>query len=299
MTQVMNGARVATEARRPVSRRILTGLTLAALAAGSVVGSNAFAIRDRLLGTALPDPVAPATSREAGQSTPDSVEPLTLRSAPWWQIVTTFEGTGSTISKPFTIDHRAVDWRVTSSCSDGHLLVTSPTEARPLVDAKCPGGVGYSNRKGSTRLAVRADGPWTIEVAQRIDTPLVEPPMPAMRAAGAKALATGSFYKVDRVGAGKVTIYQEADGGYSVRLEDFWVTPKSSLQLRLSTAERPRSTKEYLSRESQMLAVIDVTAGSMNYVPPVGVDPGDFQSVVIWSPLDNHVYAAATLEAVS
>ena len=144
-----------------------------------------------------------------------------------------------------------------------------------------------------------ADGPWTIEVAQRIDTPLVEPPLRGMRAAGAKALATGSFYKVARVGAGKVTIYEEADGGYSVRLEDFWVTPKSSLQLRLSTAERPRSTKDYLDGESQILAVMDVTAGSMNYVPPVGVDPDGFQSVVIWSPLDKQIYAAATLEAVS
>ncbi|HUP70082.1 MAG TPA: hypothetical protein VM142_09750 [Acidimicrobiales bacterium] len=293
----MDGAGAAAESRRPVSRPILTGLTLAALAAGSIVGSNAFAIRDRLLGTALPDPVAPATSREAGQRT--SGERLTLRSAPWWQIVTTLEGTGSTMSKPFTIDHRAVDWRVTSSCDNGHLVVASPGEARPLVDSECPKSVGHSNRKGSTRLEVSADGAWTIEVAQRMDIPLVEPPRPAMTASGAKALATGSFYKVDRVGAGEVTIYEEPDGGYSVRLEDFWVTPKSSLQLRLSTAERPRSTKEYLSGDSQILSVMDVTAGSINYVPPVGVDPVEFRSVVIWSPLDNHVYAAATLEAVA
>lgn len=297
MSQATNGAGAAIEARRPVSRRILTGLSLAVLAAGSIVGSNAFAIRDRMLGTALPDPVAPATSREAGQST--SLERLALRSAPWWQIVTILEGTGTTMSKSFTVDHRAIDWRVTASCNNGQLVVTPSGEARPLVDAECPNGVGHSNRKGSTRLEVIADGAWTIEVAQRIDIPLVEPLLPAMTAAGAKTLATGYFYKVDRVGAGKVTIYEQADDGYSVRLEDFWVTPKSSLQLRLSTVERPRSTREYLSGESQILAVVDVTAGSMNYVPPVGVDPVKFRSVVIWSPLDNSVYAAATLEAVS
>lgn len=282
-----------------MSRRVLTSLTLAALAAGAVVGSNAFAIRDRLLGTALPDPVVPATSRDAGQSTTGSVERLTLRSSPWWQIVTTLEGTGSTTSKPFTIDRRAVDWRVTSSCDAGHLVVRSQGGTRPLVDAECPQGVGNSDRTGSTHLEVIADGRWSLEVAQRIELPLVEPLLPEMTATGATAVAAGSFYKVDRVGAGTVTIYEQADGRYSVRLEDFWVNPKSSLQLRLSAAESPLTTKEYLGAPSQLLASMDVTAGSLNYLPPGGVDPPAFRSVVVWSPLDNHVYAAARLEPLA
>lgn len=284
---------------RPMSRLALTWLTLAVLAGGSAVASNAFAIRDRLLGTALPDPVAPVNNRDAAQATPDSAERLTLRSAPWWQKVTTLQGTGRTTSKPFTIDRGAVDWRVTSSCDAGHLVVRSPAETRPLIDADCPRAVGHSNRRGTTRLEVSADGPWSLEVAQRIDTPLVEPPLTEMTAPDAKVVAAGSFYKVDRVGAGNVTIYEDADGGYSVRLEDFWVTPKSALQLRLSTAESPRSTREYLDGQSQILATMDVTAGSLNYLPPGGVDPPRFRSVVIWSPLDNHVYAAASLEPVS
>ena len=290
-------ATVAPESAPPqsMSRRILTWLTLAALAAGAVVGSNAFAIRDRLLGTALPDPLRPATSRDAAQSTA-SVERMALRSAPWWQVVTTLEGSGSTTSKPFTIDGEAVDWRVTSSCDGGRLVVRSPEEARPLVDAECPQGVGYSDRTGSTRLDVSADGRWSLEVAQRIEIPLVEPPLPEMTAPGASAVGAGSFYKVDRVGAGTVTIYEQADGRYSVRLEDFWVTPKSSLQLRLSAAASPVTTKDYLGAPSQLLAAMDVTAGSLNYSPPGGVDPADFRSVVVWSPLDNHVYAAARLE---
>lgn len=281
------------------SRPFLTWMALTALAAGAVIASNAFSVRDRLLGTALPDPVVPATSRSADQPARAAVERTTLRSAPWWQVVATLEGTGPTTSEPFTIDRRAVDWRVTSSCAAGRLVVRAPHVPRPLLDAECPQGVGHSDRKGSTRLEVSADGPWSLEIAQRIDTPLVEPPLPAMTAPGAAVLATGSFYKVDRVGAGRVTIYEQADGRLAVRLEDFWVTPKSSLQLRLSTAESPRTTREYLAGDSQLLATIDVTAGSLNYFPPGGVDPGQFGSVVVWSPSDNHVYAAAPLEPLT
>ena len=300
MSQTTNGAMApsAVPPRRG-SRLFLTWLALTALAAGAVLGSNAFSVRDRLLGTALPDPVIPATSRSADQSAQTELERTTLRSAPWWQVVTTLEGTGPTTSEPFTIDRRAVDWRVTSSCTAGHLVVRSPDVSRPLLDAKCPQGVGHSDRKGSTHLEVTADGPWSLEIAQRVDTPLVEPPLPAMTAPGATVVATGSFYKVDRVGAGKVTIYEQADGRFAVRLEDFWVTPKSSLQLRLSAAESPKTTKEYLASDSQLLATVDVTAGSLNYLPPGGVDPAEFRSVVVWSPLDNHVYAAAPLDPLT
>lgn len=283
----------------PPTRRsapLLTWMALTALASGAVIASNAFSVRDRLLGTALPDPVVPATSRSADQPARAAVDRTTLRSAPWWQVVTTLEGTGPTTSEPFTIDPRAVDWRVTSSCAAGHLVVRSPHVPRPLLDAECPHGVGHSDRKGSTRLEVSADGPWSLEVAQRIDTPLLEPLLPAMAAPGTRVVASGDFYKVDRVGAGRVTIYEQADGRLAVRLEDFWVTPRSSLQLRLSTAGSPRTTREYLAGESQLLATMDVTAGSLNYLPPGGVDPPGFRSVVVWSPSDNHVYAAASLE---
>lgn len=280
-----------------MGRRILRGLVLVILVAGGVVGSNAFSIRDRLLGSALPAPVVPATSRDAVRSTATSPpERMAVRSAGWWQTVTVLTGTGSSTSVPFTIDPAASDWQVTWSCDAGHILVRAPGQRQAVVDANCPQGVGHGDRGGPTRLEVTADGPWRLEVAQRIDTPLVEPPAPAMTAPGATTVATGSFYKVDKVGAGKVAIYEQADGRYSVRLEHFWVNPKTSLQLRLSTAESPKTSKEYLSARSELLAVLDVTAGSVNYSAPVGAEPAGFRSVVIWSPSDNSVYAAARLE---
>lgn len=279
-------------------RRLLTWSALLAMAVAAVVGSNVFSLRDRLLGSALPDQVVPAASRVVGDSRAEaSPDRTALRSSPWWQTVIDLEGTGNTTSAGFTIDARATDWRVTWSCTAGHLRVQVPGDPLALVDADCPQGVGHSERRGLTRLEVTAGGPWRVEVAQRIDTPLVEPPLPAMTAPGTTVLATGSFYKVDKVGAGSLSLYGQADGGYSVRLDDFWVNPGSSLQLRLSTAEEPRSSQDYLNSESQLLSTLDVTAGSLNYTAPVGVDPDGFRSVVVWSPSDNSVYAAARLEA--
>lgn len=281
---------------RPVSK----WLAVVVLAVAAVVGSNTFSIRDRLLGSALPDPVAPATSRVTGdRAASGHPERTSLRSAQWWQTVTTMEGTGSAPSVPFSIDAQASEWRVTWSCAAGHLQVREPGRSQPLVDAPCPQGVGHANRTGATSLEVTADGPWRLEVAQRIDTPLVEPPLAAMTAPGTKVVGTGSLYKVDKVGAGRVTIYDQADGRSTVRLDDFWVTPSTSLQLRLSTAASPQTTRDYLSSESQLLSVLDVTAGSLNYTAPAGVDPPGFRSVVIWNPSENSVYAAARLEQAS
>lgn len=56
-----------------------------------------------------------------------------------------------------------------------------------------------------------------------------------MTAPGAATVATGSFYNIDRTGTGNVTIYRQADGRYSLRLDDFFVSPNSDLEIRLST----------------------------------------------------------------
>lgn len=278
-------------------RPVLSWLAVVMLAVAALIGSNAFSIRDRVLGSAVPDPVAPATSRVAGhRGAGDQPDRTSLRSAPWWQTVTTAEGSGGDSSTSFSIDPRASEWRVTWSCTVGRFQVRQRGRSLPLVDAPCPQGVGHENRTGASSLEVTADGPWHLDVAQRVDTPLVEPPLPAMSAPDSKIVGTGTFSKVDRVGAGRVTIYDQADGRYTVRLDDFWVTPNTSLQLRLSGAQSPQTTRDYLGSGSQLLSVLDVTAGSLNYVAPAGVDPPEFRSVVIWNPSENSLYAAASLE---
>ncbi len=280
------------------ARQITSWAAVAVLAAAAVVGSNVSGIRDSLFGTALPSPEVPATSRNAN-GPPSAPRPhrSALRSTPWWQTVAELDGTGTLTSEPLTIDARAIDWRVTWSCRTGHLQVRAPGVARPVVDADCPEGVGFGSGAGPTSFEVTAEGPWHLEVAQRIELPLIEPLPTSMTAEGASVVAAGSFHKVDRVGVGRLRIFEQAGAGLSVRLDDFWVTPKAALQLRLSTSESPESSEDYLRSDSQLLAVLDVTAGSLNYkVPSGGAGPEDFRSVVIWSPLEKSVYAAARLE---
>ncbi len=282
-------------------RQVLTWLSVIALVGSAVVSSNLFAIRERLFGSALPMAVPVATSREAGPSSGNTdAGRSALRSTPWWQQIVALEGSGTTTSAPLTIDRGAIQWRMAGTCGSGRLVVRVPGRATPLLDAACPdGATGFDDRSGATSLEVTSDGPWRLVVAQRIDLPLVEPPLPAMTAAGTRAIATGTFSKIDRTGAGVVTLFDQADGRYAVRLEDFFVSPSSQLQLRLSTLESPRTTEEYLGARSQLLALLDVTAGSLNYTAPVGVDPSDFRSLVIFDPSANSAYAAATLEPVT
>jgi len=65
--------------------------------------------------------------------------------------------------------------------------------------------------------------------------------------------------------------------------------------LRLSTHSAPRSTRDYTSARSKLVSFLDVTAGSLNFSVPAGVDPTRFRSVVIWCAATAQVYAAAKL----
>ncbi len=282
------------------ARRGLTSLALLALIASAVLGGNLFGFRERLLGSATPEPRPPAVSRDAdGVAVPSAttIEPLqtVLRSQPWWQRMATLEGVGDRGPTPITIDDGAIQWRVRWSCEVGQLRVGSAA-SKPLVDAACPGeGEGYGIDTGPAGLAVDADGPWRLEIEQQLDVPLVEAPTPAMGDPSTEVAATGSFYRMDQSGTGTVTIFRLADGSHALRLDDFFVTPNVDLEIHLSPLEAPRTTADFLSAPSAEVAPLDVTAGSMNFVVPPEVDPAQYRSVVIWCPLIDSAYAAATL----
>ena len=283
-------------ARRSTVRTVVAWMAVAVLVGAAVISSNFRGARDLIWDPAVPDEVRPATSRVASDADATTAKPVAQRSAPWWQTVTFADGAQGSTTIPITIDRRAIDWRVTWSCSSGHFQIRSTGQARSIVDADCPEGMGFSPVTGPAELEVTADGPWSVEIAQRINLPLVEPPLPVMTAPDAKVAATGTFRRAERTGVGTVTIY-ETDRGYSVRLDDFWVNPRSALQLRLSGAASPDTAAQYLAAESQLLASLDVTAGSLNYESPTGVDVVGFPSVVVWSPLDKTVYATAYLSS--
>lgn len=280
-------------------RRVLTWLGVIALVVSAVLGSNLFSVRDKLFGSAVPEPARPAANRNAFTPIHNTARVETsLRSNPWWQNLTSLHGTSTVRSLKLTIGAGAIQWRVKTSCRSGRLLVRVAGQPEPLVDTACSkDAVGSSQKTGAKRIDVQADGPWRLEVSQQIDAPLVEPPLRTMTASGARQTATGSFYKIDQTGTGKVTVYRQADGRYSMRLNRFFVTPNADLELRLSPRKAPRSSKQFLSAPSRRVGRMDVTAGSFNYAVPAGIDPSRYQSLVIWCAATRSAYAAARLEA--
>lgn len=272
------------------------GLVLVVLSA--IVGSNVSGIRDRLLGSVTPEPTTVVAARVAGAAaTTTTVAPTRLRSQPWWQQVGTLQGDGSTVAAPLTIDGGAVQWRVRSTCESGRLVVRDPRRSKPLLDEACPGSAeGYATTTGPVQLDVNASGPWEARVEQQVDVPLVEPPLASMTAPGASVVATGELYRIDQSATGAVALYRQADGSHALRLEDFFVSPNTLLEVRLSPLPAPATTEEFLREPSELVMPLDVTTGSLNAVLPPDVDPADYGSVVIWCPTVTSAYGAATLE---
>jgi hypothetical protein len=284
---------------RPGPVLAVVGVLLAALLGGNFLGW-----RDSLIGSPTAAPVAVASGREAADggatATTAPAAPAArsvLRSQPWWQGVTTLQGTGSTTTAPFTIDPGAIQFRATWQCQTGHLSVVSGNRPKPFVDSSCPGtDVGYSVDKGAVTLKVTADGPWQLRIDQQIDVPLNEPPLPAMTAPGAAVVAKGDFYRVDQVGQGTATIYRLPSGTYALRLDNFFVTPNSDLEVRLSPLDAPKSTEQFANGPtSALVKALDVTAGALNFEIPPEVNVRQYRSVVLWCEVQHSAYAAASL----
>ncbi|MDQ6803965.1 MAG: DM13 domain-containing protein [Actinomycetota bacterium] len=294
------GSEAPQAAGRGWARGVLGWLGLAVVIVGAVVSSNLFSVRDDLFGSAVPKPALPVGSRDAFSVTPKGASaPTALRSAPWWQVVTTLAGTGSMTSSSFTIGGGASQWRVRASCPSGHLLVRVVGQSKALLDTACPShATGYATQTGATRVEVTSGGPWRLEVAQEINVPLVEPPLPAMTSSGTSKVAVGSFYNVDQSATGHLTFYRGADGRFFLRLDHFFVSPNTDLQLLLSALKAPHSSSVVAGGSLKLVATMDVTAGSLNYVVPAGVDPTRFKSLVVWCPATSSAYAAASLVAV-
>jgi hypothetical protein len=288
----------------PSRQRMLSVLGLVAVVASALVGGNFLGLRETLWGSESPHARPAAASRDAaGQASggaPATTAPprdsTVLRSQPWWQGITKLEGRGSMTATPFTVSQDALQWRAKWTCETGRLVVRAPGQARPIIDAPCAGGeTGYGLRKGAVALEVTADGPWTLTVDQQLDLPLNEPPLPVMSAPDTKMILTGSLYRIDQVGTGTLNVYQTADGRYLLRLDSFFVTANVDLELRLSPLEAPRSTEQYMSSPSAFAAPLDVTTGSLNFTLPADVNPARYRSIVVWCPIVDSAYAAATL----
>jgi hypothetical protein len=282
-----------------VVRRAGSGVGVAVLAASLVVGTDLFGTREALFGSATPEARPAASSRVDAFAPVDTSAPVktVLRSQPWWQQVARFDSTAQQGEPTFRIRDGAIQWRVRWNCTQGRFVVRSRSGSEPLIDAPCDGaGTATSTKQVTDELQIDAAGTWTARVEQQVDVPLIEAPLAAMSAPGARSILRGSFYRIDQVGRGRLMIYRLASGRHALRLSDFYVTANVDLEIRRSPLSRPRTTREYRSAPSRFAAPLNTTAGSMNFMLPAGVEPTRYRSVVIWCPTITSAYAAATLQ---
>ena len=243
---------------------------------------------------------APSTTSatSAGSAAPTSGPPPTgARSAPRWETVTTFKGTGATTSAPFEILPWAIQWRARWSCQAGSLEITTdppPRKPRALVSGACPGpGEGFAIHTGPIRLAVAASGPWEVTVDQQIDTALEEPPLPGMD--GDHLLGEGTFTPIEMRGAGTARLYQLPDGRAAVRFEGFETSSNTDLFVWLSEAADPRTSKDAVAAARVEIGNLKSTMGSQNYVVPPNLAVDKVRSIVIWCAPVSIAYTAAPL----
>jgi len=257
-----------------------------------VVGSGAFGLRDDLFGSATPPPRAPATGFVAVAQAPKA-KPTVLRSQPWWQQVATARGSGDG-QRELELDRSAIQWRVRWNCRAGAIAITGGGQS--LARASCPrSGSALSTDAAVRSLSVRASGSWTLKVDQQIDLPLERPPLATMTSG--RRVASGRLYGIDQKATGTATFYRLPSGRLALRLASFYVTPNVDLELRLSARKAPKTTREYRSADSALVAPLPITAGSLNFMVPLGVTLAGFRSLVVWCPPAKSAYGAVTLAA--
>jgi hypothetical protein len=245
---------------------------------------------------------------EAGERGEDAFSlvqkrPQTVRApakaAPRWERVARLAGRGERTVR-LDVARGAIQWRTGWRCSDGRIAL-SVTPPPPAGDSnhegRCPGpGEASWIQTGALRLAVAATGRWSAVVEQQVDTPLHEPPLPAMGSPRARVLARGRFYGIERTGEGAALLYRLPTGRLALRLEGFRTTPSDGLFVWVSEGRRPRTTKETFRPRHVELRELKSTLGDQNYELPRSINAGAIRSVVIWCEPVRIAYAAAALQ---
>ncbi len=274
---------------RPMALALLALALIAAGCSGASEPRRASSPAVRASGP--PVTASPTTAPPAGDS---------RRSQPYWTPVVALKGSGDTTTEAFTIVPNALQWRIFFRCERGPFTAMPVKDSgqplkRPMADgAGCEQeGKGFAVETGRFTLKITTPGTWDVRIEQQVDTPLVEPPAPGLE--GAEVLGRTTFYGVDRQGEGTATLYKMPDGSQLIRLEDFFVTLNSDLEIRMSPLPAPKTTDEIARSGFTNVAPLKATVGSMNYPVPPGVDLTKFRSIIIWCEITYNAYAAAAL----
>lgn len=225
---------------------------------------------------------------------------LTIQpAAPRWERVTTLEGTGEKTTS-LRISMRARRWRVRWHCTTGVIELSvrpRPAAGRARRQRRCQrSGTTTWIQGGAVRLSVAARGHWGAVIDQQLDTPLREPPLRAMRAPGARLLASGHFYPIEAPGIGTASLYQLPSDRLALRFTDLRTSAYPELVVWISRTPRPKTTQQVASTPHIQLAALKSTRGSQNYLLPKNVDREAVGSVVIWWTPVKMAYTAAALQ---
>jgi len=224
----------------------------------------------------------------------------TDRAAPRWEKAATLSGSGPA-TRPFTVARGSIQWRARWQCKTGRLVLSTiaPAGARPLTDSACPRkGTSGGDRTGPLKLGVKASGPWQVAIEQQVDTALHEPPLPALRSARTRPLATGRFYSIERAGRGKASLYRLPKGRLALRLDGgFATSANTDLFVWLSSAARPRNTVQAGKAKHTVLTALKSTLGEQNYLLPKKIKAKSIRSIVIWCQPVQIAYTAAALRS--
>ena len=222
----------------------------------------------------------------------------TNEASPRWEQIAALTGSGNA-TKPVQVAGGALRWRTRARCPSGQLTVTvsPPPRSGPARAAQpCSGNKDAMwSGTGPQRLNVQAAGRWRLVVEQEVTTALREPPLPAMRAKGARVIGRGNFYRLERRGRGSALLYRLADGRLALRMRGFATEPNTDLFVWLSEAARPKNTEQSFKAKHIVLSGLKSTLGDQNYLLPRGVDASRVRSIVVWCVPVQIAYTAASL----
>ena len=116
-----------------------------------------------------------------------------------------------------------------------------------------------------------------------------------MRSGQARELAHGRFRPIESKAGGSAMIYRLPDGRLALRLQRFRTEPNPDLDVWLSDAKDPTTSREIFRAEHRTVRSLKATLGDQNYRLSASTDAARIHSIVVVNARQRIAYAAAKL----
>lgn len=100
--------------------------------------------------------------------------------------------------------------------------------------------------------------------------------------AGPVVVSRGSFDSLEHTTTGSALVVELADGSHVIRLEDLQTSNGPDVRVILSDRPVSDDWQGWADGEHLDLGALKGNIGSANYSVPIGVDPADYRTVVVW-----------------